>query len=98
MISRFDWIDCVVFNLPYPFIYIKGRDLDLLQVSFRVNSVCLANKSRKKIGILTESTHTRTVRATTANADCPSSDRLPGQKVCLTPTNKFLAELNQLRN
>lgn len=76
----------------------KGGRSGPVQVGSRVNPVCLANKSRKKIRILTDSTHTRTVRATTANADCPSSDRVPGQKVCLTPTNKFLAELNQLRN
>ena len=45
LISRFDWIDCGGFNRPYPFIYIKGGGLDLLQVGSRVNLTGFANKS-----------------------------------------------------
>jgi hypothetical protein len=46
MISRFDWIDCGVFNRSYPFICIKGGGLDPLQVGSRVNLVGVANNSR----------------------------------------------------
>jgi hypothetical protein len=28
--NRFDWIDCVAVNRPYPFIYIRGTCLDQL--------------------------------------------------------------------
>jgi hypothetical protein len=51
----------------------KGGDLDPLQTDFRVNPAVLGNKSREKLGTLTDSAHARTVRATTA--DCP--DRGP---------------------
>lgn len=44
-----------------------------LQVGFRVNSVDLANKFRKKFGTLTDSAHARTVCAATAD----HSDRRP---------------------
>jgi hypothetical protein len=47
--------------------------LDSLQTDFRVNPEVLGNKSREKLGTLTDSAHARTVRATTA--DCP--DRGP---------------------
>jgi hypothetical protein len=58
----------VGFNRPYPFIYIKGEDLDLLQVGSRVNLVDLANKSHKKSRTLTNSAHARTIRATTTDS------------------------------
>ena len=51
----------------------KGGGLDPLQTDFRVNPAVLGNKSREKLGTLTDSVHARTVRATTA--DCP--DRGP---------------------
>jgi hypothetical protein len=69
MISRVDWMDCGGFNRLYPFIYIKGGGLDPLQVGSRVNPVGLDNKSCKKSGTLTDSTHARTVR--TATSDRP---------------------------
>jgi hypothetical protein len=51
----------------------KGGGLDLFQTDFRVNPAVLGNKSREKLGTLTDSAHARIVRATTA--DCP--DRGP---------------------
>jgi hypothetical protein len=51
----------------------KGGGLDPLPTDFRVNPAVLGNKSREKLGTLTDSAHARTVRATTA--DCP--DRGP---------------------
>jgi hypothetical protein len=47
--------------------------MDPFQTVFRVNPVVLGNKSREKLGTLTDSAHAWTVRATTA--DCP--DRGP---------------------
>jgi hypothetical protein len=40
----------------------KGGGLDLLQTDFRVNPAVLGNKSREKLGTLTDSAHARTVR------------------------------------
>ena len=51
----------------------KGGGLDPLPTDFRINPAVLGNKSREKLGTLTDSAHARTVRATTA--DCP--DRGP---------------------
>jgi serine/threonine protein kinase len=51
----------------------KGGGLDPLPTDFRVNPAVLGNKSREKLGTLTDSVHTRTVRATTAD----SPDRGP---------------------
>ena len=51
----------------------KGGGLDPLQTDFRVNPAVLGNKSREKLGTLTDSAHARTVRATTAD----SPDRGP---------------------
>jgi hypothetical protein len=48
-------------------IYIKGDGLDPLQTIYQVNSVNLANKTRKKRGTLTSSAHARTVRAISAD-------------------------------
>jgi hypothetical protein len=45
----------------------KGGGLDQLQVVSRANLVVLANKSRKKLGTLTDSAHARTVHATTTD-------------------------------
>jgi hypothetical protein len=41
--------------------------MDPLQVVSRVNLADLANKSHKKLGILIDSAHTRTIRAATAD-------------------------------
>jgi hypothetical protein len=46
----------------------KGGGLDPLQTVSRVNPAVLGNKSREKLGTLTDSAHARTVRA-------PSADR-----------------------
>jgi hypothetical protein len=51
----------------------KGGCLDPLRTGFRVNSTVLGNKSREKLGIVTVSTHARTVCAATAD----SPDRGP---------------------
>jgi hypothetical protein len=59
-ISRVDWIDCVASIGQYLFIYIKGEGLDPLKVGSRINSVGLANKSRKKYETLTDSAYVRT--------------------------------------
>jgi hypothetical protein len=48
------------FSCP-PYIY-RGGGLDPLQSVSRANSAVLANKSRKKLGTLTDYVHTRTVR------------------------------------
>jgi hypothetical protein len=53
----------------------KGGGLDSLQNDFRVNPAVLGNKSREKLGTLTDSAHARTVRA--ATADCPDRHRGP---------------------
>jgi hypothetical protein len=45
----------------------KGGGLDPLPTDFRVNPAVLGNKSREKLGTLTDSAHARTVRATTAD-------------------------------
>jgi hypothetical protein len=63
-------------------IYIEGGGLDPLQMIYRVNSVNLANKPRKKCETLTGSAHARTVRATSTVRPCwgPSSSEGP-QKI-----------------
>jgi hypothetical protein len=59
-----------------PFIYIKGGGIDPLHVGSQVNPVGLANKFRKKSRTLTDSTHTRTVRAATVDSPiCGPSTR-----------------------
>ena len=45
----------------------KGGGLDPLQVVSRANPTVLANKSREKLGTLTNSAHARTVCAITAD-------------------------------
>ena len=42
--------------------------MDPLQTVFRVNPSVLGNKSREKLGTLTDSVRARTVRATTAES------------------------------
>jgi hypothetical protein len=51
----------------------KGGGLDPFSTVSRVNPAVLGNKSREKLGTLTDSTRARTVRATTAD----SPDREP---------------------
>jgi hypothetical protein len=45
----------------------KGGGLDPLQTVSRVNPAVLGNKSREKLGTLTDSVHAWTVHATTAD-------------------------------
>jgi hypothetical protein len=66
----------------------KGGGLDALQVVSRANPAVLANKSREKLGTLTDSAHARTVRATTAN-------RLRGHFVCSTYAPCLLMEVDE---
>ena len=70
MISRIDWIDRGGDNRPYP-LHLGG--LNPLQVTFRVNPTCFANKSRKKRETITDNAHVRTVCVATAD----SSDHGP---------------------
>jgi hypothetical protein len=71
--NRFDLIDCWGVQSTVTLHLYKGGGLDPFQTVSRVNVVILGNKSREKLGTLTDSTHARTVRATTV--DCP--DRGP---------------------
>jgi hypothetical protein len=45
----------------------KGGGLDPLQIVSRANPTVLGNKSCEKLGTLTDTTHGRTVRASTAD-------------------------------
>jgi hypothetical protein len=71
--NRLDLIDCWRVQSAVALHLYKGGGLDPLQTVSRVNPTVLGNKSREKLGTLTDSTHARTVRATTT--DCP--DRGP---------------------
>jgi hypothetical protein len=71
--NRLDLIDCSGVQSAVALHLYKGGGLDPLQTDFRVNPTVLGNKSCEKLGTLTDSTHARTVYATTA--DCP--DRGP---------------------
>jgi hypothetical protein len=56
----------------------KRGGLDPLRTDFRVNPTILGNKSREKLGTLTDSAHARTVRATTADRPASGPDRPHG--------------------
>ena len=71
--NRLDLFDCWGVQSAVALHLYKGGGLDPLPTDFRVNPAVLGNKSREKLGTLTDSAHERTVRATTA--DCP--DRGP---------------------
>jgi hypothetical protein len=71
--NKLDLIDCWGVQSAVALHLYKGGGLDPLPTISRVNPTVLGNKSREKLGTLTDSTHARTVRATTA--DCP--DRGP---------------------
>jgi hypothetical protein len=60
--NRLDLIDCWGVQPAVALHLYKGRGLDPLQTDFRVNPVVLGNKSREKLGTLTDSAHARTVR------------------------------------
>jgi hypothetical protein len=53
----------------------KGGGLDPFPTVSRVNPTVLGNKSREKLGTLTDSARARTVRATTADRLASGPDR-----------------------
>ena len=65
--NKLDLIDCLGVQSAVALHLYKGGGLDPLQTDFRVNLMVLGNKSHEKLGTLTDSTHARTVRATTAD-------------------------------
>jgi hypothetical protein len=71
--NGFDLIDCWGVQSAVALYLYKGGGLDPLPTDFRVNPAVLGNKSREKLGTLTDSAHARTVRAITAD----SPDRGP---------------------
>jgi hypothetical protein len=77
-INRLDLIDCWGVQSVVTLHLYKGGGLDPLKTDFRVNPVVLGNKSHEKLGTLTDSTHARTVRATTADRQASGSDRPRG--------------------
>jgi hypothetical protein len=85
--NRFDLIDCSGVQSVVALHLYKGGGLDPFQTDFRVNPAVLGNKSREKLGTLTDSAHARTVRATTA--DCP--DRGPSGLKAGPSARVFLA-------
>jgi hypothetical protein len=73
--NRLDLIDCSGVQSAVALHLYKGGGLDPLQTDFRVNPTVLGNKSREKLGTLTDSAHARTVRATTAERPTSGADR-----------------------
>jgi hypothetical protein len=71
--NRLDLIDCWGVQSAVTLHLYKGGGLDPLRTDFRVNPTVLGNKSREKLGTLTDSAHAQTVRATTVD----SPDRRP---------------------
>jgi hypothetical protein len=71
--NRLDLFDCWGVPSAVALHLYKGEGLDPFPTVSRVNPAVLGNKSREKLGTLTDSARARTVRATTA--DCP--DRGP---------------------
>jgi hypothetical protein len=67
--NKLDLIDCWRVQSVVALHLYKGGGLDPLRTNFRVNPAVLGNKSREKLGTLTDSAHARTVRA--ATGDCP---------------------------
>jgi hypothetical protein len=71
--NKLDLIDCWGVQSAVALHLYKGGGLDPFPTVFRVNPAVLGNKSREKLGTLSDSAHARTVRA--AIADSP--DRGP---------------------
>jgi hypothetical protein len=65
--NRLDLIDCWGVQSAVALHLYKRGGLDPLQTDFRVNPVVFGNKSREKLGTLTDSAHARTVCATTVD-------------------------------
>ena len=60
--NRLDLIDCWGVQSAVALHLYKGGGLDPLQTVSRVNPAVLGNKSREKLGTLTDSAHARTIR------------------------------------
>jgi hypothetical protein len=60
--NRLDLIDCWGVSSVVALHLYKGGGLNPVQTVFRANPVVLDNKSREKLGTLTDSAHARTVR------------------------------------
>jgi hypothetical protein len=60
--NRLDLINCWGVQSVVALDLYKGGGLDPLQTISRANPAVLGNKSRKKLGTLTDTTHARTVR------------------------------------
>jgi hypothetical protein len=58
--NRLELIDCWGVQSVVALHVYKGGGLDPLQTDFRVNPAVLGNKSREKLGTLTDSAHART--------------------------------------
>jgi hypothetical protein len=86
--NRFDLIDCVRVQSTVALHLDKGGGLNPLQVVSRANPMVLANKSREKLRTLTDSAHTLTVRATTAN-------RPRGRFLCSKYAPRLLVEVDE---
>ena len=72
--NRLDLFDCWGVQSAVALHLYKGGGLDPFPTVSRVNPAVLGNKSREKLGTLTDSAHARTVRATTADRpDCGPS-------------------------
>jgi hypothetical protein len=72
--NRLDLIDCWGVQSAIALHLYKGGGLDSFPTVFRVNPAVLGNKSREKLGTLTDSAHARTIRAATVDSpDCGPS-------------------------
>jgi hypothetical protein len=76
--NRLDLIDCWGVQSAVALYLYKGGGLDPLPTDFRVNPAVLGNKSREKLGTITDSAHARTVHATTADSPASGPDRPHG--------------------
>jgi hypothetical protein len=73
--NKLDLIDCWGFQSAVALHLYKGGGLDPFPTISRVNPTVLGNKSREKLGTLTDSARAWTVRATTADRPASGPDR-----------------------
>ena len=76
--NRLDLIDCWGIQSVVALHLYKGGGLDPFPTVSRVNPAVLGNKSREKLGTLTDSARARTVRAATADRPASGPDRPQG--------------------
>jgi hypothetical protein len=81
--NRLDLIDCWGVSSAVALHLYKGGGLDPLQTVSRTNPAVLGNKSREKLGTLTDSAHARTFRTTTAEG--PSAWSFLVLNICPLP-------------